>query len=270
MFTTGFKFFFGLFAALVTAALSYGYASGGNHVGPISLGWKGGVGDHIGYGVLVTLAAVSLTISLVLVSFRDADAAAQARLQGVSEVPPGPSVTGSWWPTVAALGAGTATIGLVLHAAVFVLGLVMIFLAAVEWTMDSWADRATGDAAANRALRNRIMMPIEIPVLGAVIIGVTVLAASRILLTVSALAAVAVAGVISALVLGGAAIYVARPGAGRQLVAWLGVVAALGLLVSGVLAAVRGEREFHHHEPSDHAEVDDHAPQAGTAGDSHE
>ena len=68
------------------AALVYGYTTGGNHVGPISLGWKGGVGDHIGYGVLVGLATVSLTVSLVLVSFRDADAAAQARLQNLAEV----------------------------------------------------------------------------------------------------------------------------------------------------------------------------------------
>ncbi len=249
MLTTGFKFFFGLFVALLGAALVYGYASGGNHTGPISLGWKGGVGDHIGYGVLVTMAFTALGASLVLVAFRDADAAAQADLQGVDDVPSEPQAGSSWWPTVAALGAGTVVIGLVLHAVVFGIGLVIIALALVEWTMDAWADRATGDPAANKALRNRIMAPIEIPIVGALAIGVVVLASSRILLTVSALGAVIVAGVVASLILLGAILYASRPGAARRLTGVLGVVGVLVLLVVGILSAIRGERDFHHHEP---------------------
>ena len=53
MFTTGFKFFFGLAIALTIGAVAYGYSTGGEHVGPITLGWKGGVGDHVGYRVLI-------------------------------------------------------------------------------------------------------------------------------------------------------------------------------------------------------------------------
>ncbi len=252
MLTTGFKLFFGLFAAFAAAALVYGYASGGGHVGPISLGWKGGVGDHIGYGVLVSLAAASLAVSLVLVAFRDADSEAQAALTdgeiGDSAVSPG------FWPVAAAFGAGTAVVGLVLHPLVFGIGLVIVILALVEWTMDAWADQATGDPAANRELRNRVMAPVEIPILGALAVGVVVLAASRILIAVSALWAVAVAGVVSALILVGAFVYATRPGLGRRLVAGLGVVAALGLLVGGVLAAVNGERDFPHHGDETHHE----------------
>ncbi len=254
MFTTGFKFFFGLFAAFCAAALVYGYTTGGDHVGPLSLGWKGGVGDHIGYGVLVALAGVSLTISLVLVSFRDADAAAQAHLQNLAEVLTDQPVAASFWPVVASFGVGAAAVGLVLHPMVFVLGLALIVLSLVEWTMDAWADRATGDTAVNRELRNRIMAPIEIPVVGALAIGVIVLAASRILLTVSQLEAVAVAGVVSALILGGAWVYASRPGLGRRLVRVLGTVGALLLLIGGVLAAVAGERDFHHHDDETHEE----------------
>ena len=252
MFTTGFKFFFGLFTAFCVAALVYGYTTGGDHVGPLSLGWKGGVGDHIGYGLLVALGAVSLTISLVLVSFRDADAAAQAHLQNVAEVLTDQPVAASFWPVVASFGVGAAAVGLVLHPMVFVLGLALVTLSLVEWTMDAWADRATGDAAVNRELRNRIMAPIEIPVIGALAVGVIVLAASRILLTVSQLEAVAVAGVVSALILGGAWVYVSRPGLGRRLVRILGTVGALLLLMGGVLAAVAGERDFHHHTDDTH------------------
>lgn len=254
MFTTGFKFFFGLFSAFTAAALAYGYTTGGNHVGPLSLGWKGGVGDHIGYGVLVALAVVSLTVSLVLVSFRDADANAQARLQNVAEVLTDQTVTPGFWPVVASFGVGAAAVGLVLHPMVFVLGLAVITLSMVEWTMDAWADRATGDATANRELRNRIMAPIEIPVVGALAIGVIVLAASRILLSVSQLEAVTVAAVAAALILVGAVVHTNRPGLGRRLVRVLGTVAALLLLVGGVLAAVAGERDFGHHEVETHEE----------------
>ena len=257
MFTTGFKFFFGLFSAFCVAALVYGYTTGGDHVGPLSLGWKGSVGDHIGYGLLVALACVSLTISLVLVSFRDADAAAQAHLQNLAEVLTDQPVTAGFWPVVASFGVGAAAVGLVLHPMVFVLGLALITLSLVEWTMDAWADRATGDATANRELRNRIMAPIEIPVIGALAVGVIVLAASRILLTVSQMEAVAVAGVVAALILVGAWVYVARPGLGRRLVRVLGTVAALLLLVGGVLAAVAGERDFGHHTDETHEESTD-------------
>ena len=265
MFTTGFKFFFGLFSAFIAAALVYGYTTGGNHVGPLSLGWKGGVGDHIGYGVLVALTTASLAVSLVLVAFRDADAAAQSRLQSVAEVLTDMPVRASFWPVVAAFGAGATVLGLVLHPMVFIGGLAVIALSLVEWTMDAWSDRATGDEAANRELRNRIMAPIEIPVVGALGVGVVVLAASRILLAVSQLEAVAVAGVVSALILVGAWLYVAKPGLGRRVVRGLGVVGALLLLVGGVLAAVAGERDFTHHSDETH-ETDETSETSETDG----
>ena len=162
---------------------------------------------------------------------------------------------------------GAAAVGLVLHPMVFVLGLALVTLSLVEWTMDAWADRATGDTAANRELRNRIMAPIEIPVVGALAVGVIVLAASRILLTVSKLEAVAVAGVVSALILGGAWVYASRPGLGRRLVRVLGTVGALLLLAGGVLAAVAGEREFHPHTDDTHDDTHEESVEPTGTGD---
>ena len=248
MFTTGFKFFFGMFAVLSAAAVVYGYSTGGGHVGPISLGWKGGVGDHVGYGVLVALASASLLASVLLVASRDADPDAQANLLGIDELHAERVVNGSFWPVVSAFGLGAAAVGLVLHPAVFVLGLALLVLSLVEWTMDAWADRATGDTGANRELRNRIMAPIEVPVVGALAVGIVVLAASRVLLTVSQLGAVIFAGVVSALILAIAVAYTRWPGLGRRVVGAVGVAAALLLLVGGILAAVAGERDFGHHE----------------------
>ena len=57
MITTGSKFFYALAGVLLVAAVVYGYSTGGGEVGPLSLGYKGGVGDHLGYGILESLGA---------------------------------------------------------------------------------------------------------------------------------------------------------------------------------------------------------------------
>ena len=245
MLTTGFKFFFSLFAAFIIAAVIYGYTSGGTLVGPVSFGWKGSVGDHIGYGVLVSLAAINLAISVMMTAFRDADATAQAGMIDSDTPLSEPNVKASWWPTICALGAGAAILGLVLHPAIFILGLAVMALTGIEWTIEAWADRATGDTTANRKLRNRLMLPIEIPIISALVLGIIALTTSRMLLTVSKEEAVVVGGVISTLIFVTAAIYVTKPGMGRRIAAWMSIAASVLLLVGGILAAARGERDFH-------------------------
>ena len=73
MITTGSKFFYGLAALLVVAAVVYGYASGGGGLGPLSAGYKGGVGEHLGYGILLGAAVASLFTGFCTTAFRDAD-----------------------------------------------------------------------------------------------------------------------------------------------------------------------------------------------------
>ena len=62
MITTGSKWFFGLGFVTFALAAAYGWTTGGNGLGPLTVGYKGGVGDHFGYGVLVTGAVVSLLL----------------------------------------------------------------------------------------------------------------------------------------------------------------------------------------------------------------
>ena len=248
MFTTGFKFFFGLGVALVTAAFLYGYTSGGNHVGPISLGWKGGVGEHVGYGILLGLGVSAMGIALTLIFFRDADPADQADYLGVDEIAPTAPVTGSFWPVVGAFGVGTMAIGLVLNTAVFITGLVIVGAVAIEWMMDAWADRATGDPEANRALRNRVMAPIEIPAAGAALVAVAVLLVSRILLNASKDGAVAIAGVVAVIFLALGALAASDRKVSRNIVSGLALVIGVALIGGGIWATVDGEREFEEHE----------------------
>jgi len=247
MLTIGFKFWIGLCAVMLVAAVFAGYTTGGTETGPVSLGWKGGVGNHVAYVLLVFGASVTALLGLTAQVFRDGDAEAAAEVLGLEVAPEAQVAVGrSWWPIFTAVGLGVAAVGLVVHAAVFVVGLCMLAVVGFEWTMTNWSERATGDPVTNRELRERLMRPIEIPVLGAVGIGVLVLAVSRVLLASSVGGAVGVATVIGIVVFGGAMYLSRRPALSRGLIQSALLLGAVAVLTAGIVAAVVGERDFHH------------------------
>ena len=99
MLTTGFKLWFGLCVLMVAAAVFAGYTTGGTETGPISLGWKGGVGNHVVYTLLMLGAASMAVMAIVSQAFRDSEPEAAIELLGVDEVPEAQSEIGnSWWP----------------------------------------------------------------------------------------------------------------------------------------------------------------------------
>ena len=117
MLTTGFKLWFGFFLGAVLAAVFAGYTSGATETGPLSLGWKGGVGNHVSYTILATGAGVLALLGLVAVAFRDADAEAQADFLGLEEAPPAQAVVGnSLWPVFGATNQVLAAFTLMLCA----------------------------------------------------------------------------------------------------------------------------------------------------------
>src|SRR4051794_6589275 len=152
-------------------------------LGVVSFGYKGGVGDPLGYAVLMGLCGSALFIGCVVVSFRDADAQAQADVLAL-DTPPGAAIPqgANYWPIIGSFGAGTVALGVVIGSQMVFLGVGLLAAATFEWAIRAWSDRATGDPAVNRAVRNRLMYPVEIPVLAVVGIAVFVLSISRILL----------------------------------------------------------------------------------------
>jgi hypothetical protein len=253
MLTSGFKLFMGYCVGAFLAAAVYGYTTGGNHLGPLSVGWKGAVGEHVGYSMLLVTSVFAGAIAIVLIAFRDADARAAAELLGVDTVAAQRPTGASYWPLVAAFGAGALAIGLVLSAAVAVAGLVLLAIVMFEWMMQAWADRATGDPEVNRVLRDRIMQPIEVPV-GAVLAIVAVpLAASRIFLAVPKLGAVWVATALAAVVLVVAIIVALRPKLSKNLVAGIVLLGGIALVSAGIVSAAVGERHIEPHG-SEHSE----------------
>ncbi len=262
MITTGSKFFYALAGLLLVTAVVYGYATGGGEVGPLSGGYKGGVGDHVGYGILLFAALASAFAGFCATAFRDADPEAAAAVLGV-EAPPQPTAPGaSYWPVVGAFGVALTVVGVVLNNVFFVAGLVVLGAVAIEWTMQAWADRATGDPAVNREIRNRVMFPIEIPVAGALAILVVVIGYSRVFLAASQLGAVWIAIGIAATIFLLGTVLSLRPRIRGDVVAGILAAAAIVTIGLGIFGAVAGERDFEHH-----GEETEHSDDAGSGAE---
>jgi hypothetical protein len=248
MITTGSKWFFGLGVVTLFLAAAYGWTTGGSGLGPLTAGYKGGVGDHFGYGILVSVSLVSFFLGVVATASRDAEAEAVAQVAGTDAVPPVTPAATSYWPAVAAFGAALVVVGLVSDALLFVVGLIVLGIVLVEWAVQAWADKATGDPETNRRIRNRLMNPIEYPAAGLLALAVLALAFSRIFLTLSADAAVWVALAAAVVVIAGGFLVAARPKISPNVVVGLLVVGALIVIGIGIAGGVAGPREFHEHE----------------------
>ncbi|QGG96727.1 hypothetical protein [Actinomarinicola tropica] len=263
MITVGAKVYFGLAAFALVAAAVLGLASGGSPVGVLSFGWSGAVGDQLGYVVLVSTAATSITYGVVTTAFRDAEAEAVAQVAGTEALPAArPHTDLSLWPVVTAFGVVAVVIGLVVEPLLTGVGIALLVIAAVEWTATAWADRATGDPAANRAIRNRVMQPVEIPAVAIIGIATFVFFASRMLLALSKWGSIAVFSVTAILIMGVAALIASRPAVSRGVITAVLLLGGVSLVVGGIVGIGAGERDFHYvgghgEDVEDHGGADD-------------
>ena len=254
MFTPGFRFFAGVSAVGLIGTFMYALSSGGtdgkvdlgfidreSFVGALSLGWKGGVGDPLGFFVLLFLTGTAAFVGTTVVAFRDADVESVAELDNASTMPPAQRPTApSLWPFASAIGIGTLIIGLVLDTFVFwAIGLVILAVTAIEWALTAWADRSTASAATNAVLRDRVLASFEIPLLAVAGAGIIALAVSRILLWWHGTGAVVAASVLAALIFALAIAASMKPELGRRTFGAIGGVLLLVVLVLGVIAQAR-------------------------------
>ncbi len=294
MITRGSKFFYGAAAFLYLTALVYGFVSGASAhggvlavfsdgalvnsiIGPISFGWKGWVGDQVGYSILMGSAGAMAVLGGLTSVFRDGSPEALAELQGATveksviqgdtlvdlrvASPQGLNV----WPLVGALSAGLVVIGAAISSTVFVIGIVGLVIVGVEWTVRTWSDQATPDPAQNAALRNRLMFPLEIPVGATIGVAIIVLAMSRILLAVPKLGAVFVVIAVAVAVFGVAILLANRPEQKRSVLTVAFIIGAVLIIGGGIAAGIAGPREAE--EDTEHSlPVDGPAGSIDTAG----
>ena len=257
MFTTGSKWFFGLGLVSLVLAACYGYATGGTELGPVVAGYWGGVGDHLGYTMLAGLGLLAIFLGIVAVATRDANPSALAQLAGTDTAPVAVAPAHqAYWPVLGALGVGLVVLGLVISNVLFIAAFILLLAVLVEWMVLAWSDRATGDPDTNRLVRDRILGPWEIPVLGVVLAGAAVFALSRLLLTSSEKGAPWVATGAATVIFLLGVFFATRPRLSANAIAGILVVAAVGLIAGGSIAAARGERTIEHHE-EEHTETEE-------------
>ena len=240
MIPTGSKLWFGVAAFALVAAAAYFLASNGEEYGAM---------------VLLSLVVAAFTLGLLLSFIRDGDLS--PRGAGDAEAVPaqatGPQLAAAW-PVLAAVGVGLTVVGLAAGGLLLYLGLLLVAAAGIEWMVQAWAERATADPEHNQSLRNRLMYPVEIPVLAAAVIAVVIIAFSRVLLAVSKVGSTVVAIVVAAAILGAAFLITSRPRLSSSLLTVVVGLGVVGLLGGGIVGAVAGEREFEVHEAEAHGE----------------
>lgn len=254
MFTWGSRnlLFIALFAYL--GAIVHGLSTGGSIVGTLSLGYKGGVGEHIGFTILIGASLVALVLAVVSIATREGNAEDMAAAVGADRaLAVRPPTQPTFWGPLAAFGLACMAVGAAVSQAFFILGIVIIAITTLEWTALAWSDRATGDADVNSVIRSRMLSPFEVPVLALLGIAIVVLGLSRVLLTVSEAGSVVVAVVAAAFVFA-VAVAAAKLKLSRAVVSALVAFGAVAVLAGGIIGAVNGERDFHHGEDGEHSD----------------
>ena len=264
MLTRGAKLFFGLaiaglFGALVYGVITNGLAHGGvvevltgdgavnALLGPLTVGYKGGVGDQLGYTLFMGFALSSAAMGFASLAFRDGDPEALAELAHSDAVPPVAEPNDlSQWPIVTAFSLALMTLGLAVGPVLFSIGAAALAIAAIEWAIKSWSERATGDPEVNRTIRNRMMYPVELPTAGLILIAIVVYCFSRILLTSSKDGAIWVASIIGLLIFAVAVLIGTRPQVRRGALVGALLVGAAAVLAIGIYGRVKGEHPLEH------------------------
>jgi len=271
MLTRGAKLFFGLAAVAYVGALVYGVITNGlGHggvgevltgdgavnafLGPLTFGYKGGVGEHLGYTLLMGFAVCSAAMGFSSLAFRDGDPEALAELANADAVPPVSEPSDlSQWPLVTAFSLTLIVLGLAIGPVMFAIGCGALGICAVEWSIKAWSERATGDPEVNRIIRNRMMYPVELPVAGLLLGAIVVYCFSRILLSASKDGALIIGCVIGVVIFIGSVAIGTRPEIRRgALVATL-LLGAVAVVTIGIIGAVKGESPVEHEGGEEHA-----------------
>ena len=233
MITVGGKLWLGIAAFAVAAAVAWQGFSGGEERGEL---------------VLLGVISAALIVGTLLVWIRDGEVT--AAVQEEERATTAASTSGALpapWPAIAAFGVAVTVVGLATGGALLYVGFGLVGVAVVEWMVQGWAERATPDATENAALRNRIMYPVEIPVIGLVIVGVVLLAFSRVLLALPKSGSTVAAIAVAASILLVAVVVAARPRISSTVLTAVLVLGAVALLGGGIVGAVAGEREIEEH-----------------------
>ncbi len=229
MITPTFKLWSAVSALAALGAVVYGIGSGGERHGIIVLGF---------------LAAAAIMLAIAGAAQRDGTVPASAD-EGPAP-PAGPVTAPSAWPVVTAFGLVIVTVGLVADVLFVAFGALVLAAAAVEWAVQAWSERQSGDPVHNRVLRDRLLGPVEIPVLALVGTAFVIIGISRVLLALPQTGSTFTAIVVASIILAVTSLLAVRPRLGTSVIMALVVLGGAAVVGGGVVGAVAGERGFYH------------------------
>ncbi len=259
MFTWGSRNLLTIALFAYVGAIIHGISTGGGLIGTLSMGYKGGVGDHVGYSILMGVAFVALLLGVVTIATREGQSEDMSAAAGVDRaLAVRPPSQPSYWAPMAAFGVACIALGAAVSQAFLILGLVIIAVTGMEWAMTAWSDRATGDPEVNSVIRSRMLSPFEVPMLALLGIAVVVLGVSRVLLAAPSKTASTTIVVLVAAAIFGCAILFAKSRASRAVMSGVLAFGAVAVLAGGVVGAALGEREIKHHGEHSEDHGDDH------------
>lgn len=227
MFPAGSKLFIGLSASAIAGTLVYGFLQNWGALGVVGVG---------------SAAVAFAFLAGVVIASRNGTVAATEpgalTTSNAAQQPPANSL----WPLVGAVGGTLLVIGLVTDRRWFVGGLVALFATFVEWTVQNWSERASGDATFNARARGVLIHPLELPILAAVGLGVLVYSFSRIMLNASNTVGPILFSAMAALITLFGFIFAAKRRPNTRTIVGICVVGAVGIVAGGIWAAADGEK----------------------------
>lgn len=234
MLTTGSKLFLGATTLAVVAAVVYGFSVGG------SAGWLGTIGLLSASVVFAFLFAINYYAHDGNVSAMSENATAEAPAAQ-------PPVGRSAWPVMVGLALGAIAVGAQSKPIVLKAGVVLLLAASVEWMVQAWSERASADTEYNAGLRKRMLHPLEFPLLATAGLAAVIYSFSRIMLWIDKSGGPVVFIIAGALVLFGGFLFASKPTLKKSVVAGVCTIVALGVVSTGAVMAVDGQRTIEKH-----------------------
>ena len=192
----------------------------------------------LGAVALIGLVAATSLLTGITLFTRNGHATEDQTSAAIVDTP-----TSSMWPLVGAAGFALLLVGTITTPIVFIFGIVAIFAALVEWTVQAWSEGASGDNAYNASIRQRILNPIEYPILAAVGVAVIIFSFSRVMLATNKDAGAIIFIVVAAVVSVVGMLISLRPSLKKSIIGTIVVVAAVGLIGAGIASMGIGLRE---------------------------
>lgn len=223
MFTTGSKYFLGVAGFAAAVMVLYIVLVDGAVGGAVAL-----ASIMVASGLLAGLALFN----------RDGDAKVGDQSAPANAAPVGSSL----WPLVSTIGVVLLGIGLITHEIVFILGIAALFAGFVEWVVQGWSESASSERSYNASVRERIMHPLEWPVLAVVGIAFLVVSFSRIMLAVDHQTGAYVFIGLGVVVLAGGTFIAVRPNVKKSIVVSMCSVAAVLVGAAGLVGVAAGQR----------------------------